>query len=335
MDFISRIPRDDQPGIARSIEGRLSQRKASGQDEPSLDVFIPELNAAANRLDAHVAGKTLANAARATRVAHRDRCDDSVDTWCRHIEGFLSIEGHRRTGPHVADALALHNAAFPDGLTHLDDPVVEQNVHCSASLSVLREPEHAATIEAIGLPVAWIGAFEDALNASKAAQEEVSEARADKSVHVELGRDAEAEWADVMRRLRKQITSRGKRGGVEKAAEGLQLLEPLLSAIQKLESEYAARVTRRSKKGAPTAPVGSGAAPTAPVGSGVTPAAPPAVGATPPAPVISTQPVPSPVTETIPKPVAPPEPVAPPVSDTPPEPVASSVPVTPPAPASP
>ena len=264
MDYLSLIPRPKKGTIAEGLKQRLSQRKADGPAEPALDVFIDEVSDLSDRLGTHVIGKTLASAARATRLVHRNECDDNVGTWFRHIESYLSIEGHRRTGPHVAEALALHKAVCPNGLAHLDKHVPEQNVHCHAALQVLRAPEHAATIAGIGLPMVWVDSLEASLLASDAAHNDVVDARTDTRVHVGLGRNVETDWVDTMRRLRRQIASRGRRGGAAKKAEGMQLLEPLLVVLEKMHAEKAARTTRKGKKKPKARPPGAVSASPAP-----------------------------------------------------------------------
>jgi hypothetical protein len=84
------------------------------------------------------------------------RARPSVDTSYRHIESYVAIESRRRAGPNVASALALHNAAFPDGLAHIDAPIPDENRVCRESLTVLRSAEYTPTIAAVGLPAAWM-----------------------------------------------------------------------------------------------------------------------------------------------------------------------------------
>jgi peptidoglycan hydrolase CwlO-like protein len=62
---------------------------------------------------------------------------------------------------------------------------------------------------------------------------------------VVLGRDAEEEWVDVMRRLRKYVEARASADDLEKQEEGKVLLAPLLDALKKMHADAAARTTRR------------------------------------------------------------------------------------------
>jgi len=140
----SQIPRAEKKTIAQGLHKTLADRLAHQGAEAGLDAFLPELAELTVRLSAHVLGQTGADAARITRLATADGADDAVDTWLRHIESFLAVEGHRRTGPYTALALALHAAALPDGLAHVDDRVVEENRHCRDALVVLNAPEHAS-----------------------------------------------------------------------------------------------------------------------------------------------------------------------------------------------
>jgi hypothetical protein len=49
-----------------------------------------------------------------------------VDSWYRHIEGFLSVEARRRSGPHVEAASAMYKAACPDGLAYVEGKALLQ-----------------------------------------------------------------------------------------------------------------------------------------------------------------------------------------------------------------
>jgi hypothetical protein len=236
--------------IAMDIHDSLIEREKTGPAEPTLDAFIPDLKTLITTLQTHVTGRDLADAARESRIARAEAADVVTDTWFRHLEAFVHIEATRRAGTNVGAAHGLYNAAFPDGLAHVNDRIVDQNLHYRTTLNVLKAPEHAATITAIELPASWLATFEAALDESDAAIADVIKARGEKSTHVDLGRSAETEWVDLMVRLRKYIESRAKRTDVVRIAEGKILIKPLLDALQKLRTDAAARATRRTKKGA-------------------------------------------------------------------------------------
>ncbi|MDC3958055.1 hypothetical protein [Polyangium jinanense] len=74
-----------------------------------------------------------------------------------------------------------------------------------------------------------------------------------------LGKNAEAHWLDVVGRLRKYVESRASAGDVKRSLEGRALLAPLLDAMAHAKAVAAARATRRSKKaGEPTAEMPTG-----------------------------------------------------------------------------
>jgi hypothetical protein len=244
---LNRVPRAEKRDIAQKVVKNLKARAKKGPKEPALDEYTDELDEIAAALDTHVAGTVEADAARAARLARLDRADDDVDTWYRHVEGFVSIEARRRTGPNVALAEALHRTAFPDGLAHVDDPVADENRLCRDSLSVLRSPEHAATLKAIELPLGWLDKWEKALDESDAALAEVESARKTKKTHVSGGRNAEADWVETMVRLRKYVASRARKDDAARIAEGKELLAPLADAMSRLRTTAAARATRRSR----------------------------------------------------------------------------------------
>jgi len=182
-----------------------------------------------------------------------DAADAKVDTRMRHIETYLEIEARARRSPYASAARALYDAAFPDGLGPIDDHIIDQNIYCRMALDALRAPEHQATLAAIELPAAWVDAFEVSLKASETAMDQLLKARGEMHAHVGLGRDAEANWVDLMVRLRRPIASRTKKGDTARQMENKRLLEPLLVALQKLDAEAAARATRKTGKQTPPA----------------------------------------------------------------------------------
>jgi hypothetical protein len=254
MSELIRIPRPDKPEVGKNIVARLLARLAVGPQEPALNGFIAEINAVVARLDTHVDGAWTVVGTHAARVAESDARDDDVDTWIRKIEGFLDAEALRRTGPNAERARALLHAAFPDGRAHIDDRIIEENRHCRSAISALRAPESAETLAAIDMPAGWLDKFEEAVTKSEEAFEAIALGRSDKSAHVDLGRDAELDWEDVMLRLRHYIAGRAKRDDVEKKNEGRKLLEPLTSAVKKLRIDAETRATLRLKKAGGPAP---------------------------------------------------------------------------------
>jgi hypothetical protein len=243
------IPRQQKTDIALQIRDNLQKRRALGSAEAGIDAFLPELADVTVLLRKHVAGKIGAVAAHAAGLAHVERADVDVDSWTRHIENFLSVEAHRRSGPHVEDARRLHRALFPAGLGFLDDRVADENDTCRRILGILRADEQKALLAAIRFPMSWLDELESALAASDAALADLTAAREEMSGHVGRGRDAEAVWVDVMQRLRKCIDARAKADEIEKKREGRELIAPLLNALQELRAQAAARATRRGKKG--------------------------------------------------------------------------------------
>lgn len=133
---------------------------------------------------------------------------------------------------------------------------MDENDYCRSAITVLKAPEHAATLAAVEMPADWVTKFETSVAASQATYDKLLGARGDKSAHIDLGRDAEITFVDVMTRLRRYIGSRAKRGETAKELEGKKLLEPLTTAIQKMKAEAAARATKADKKPAepPQAP---------------------------------------------------------------------------------
>jgi hypothetical protein len=249
MAKIMDLPRPVMRDVGRELVKGLVARRDAGPAEPGLDAFIPEVEEVVVRLETHVGGGALADAGRRAAVARQELADGDVDTWLRHHESFFSVEASRRVGPHAAAAGAIHGAAFRDGLGIVDDYIPDENRACRTAISVLRAPEHAATLEALRFPMAWLDAWEGALDESDAAFRDAERSRLDRSTHVGHGRDAEVDFADTALRLRRYIDSRASRDDKARIAEGKRLLAPLLSALKKIKTERLARATRRENAG--------------------------------------------------------------------------------------
>ncbi|MDI1451549.1 hypothetical protein [Polyangium sp. 6x1] len=246
----AKLSRVEKATISRKLHQKLIERAQLGPAEPALDVFIPQLDAIAARLDTHVSGKNAAHAAVAAHADKVEALDEDVDTWGRHIESFLDVEGRRRHSPFASAARVLSAAAFPEGLSFLDDRIPDENARMRATLTMLRAPEHAPTLAGIKLPPEWIDSLESALDASDQAYADRVAARGTQGEHVHKGRSVEAEWVHVVSRLKKYVESRDIRGDVERDVENRALLAPLTDAITHAKAVAATRATRRSKKAA-------------------------------------------------------------------------------------
>jgi hypothetical protein len=248
MASLGQIPRSVKRTIAGAILGALVARAKKGPKEAAIDAFIPELEALDAALGESVDGSATADAQRAARLLRLEEADDLVDTLYRHILGYVDVEARRRTGPNAARAKATYDAAFSDGLAHVDDVPADENRYCRDRLTILAEPEHAATLEAIELPGKWLTAWAMAIDASDAVVAELEQARRDGKTHKVTGREAEAEWVEVMARLRSYIGARAKKTDKERIAEGRNLIAPLLAALAKQRTDAAARATRRKNR---------------------------------------------------------------------------------------
>jgi hypothetical protein len=268
MTDLKKIPRPEKRDIALALHTNLAQRLAKGAPEPALDAYITELADVGQALNAPIVGSLVADAERSARLGQLDGVDCDVDTWYRHVEGFIDVEARRRVGPNVALALALHTAGFPDGLAHVDDPVPDENRLCRESLTVLRSAEYAPTVAAIGLPLAWLTSWEASLTESESLYAAIAQARTARKTHVGAGQDAEVEFIEIGVRLRRYVGSRAASSDKARVAEGKTLLAPLLDALARLRATAAARATHREtvkekgKKAEPAAPPVAPVAPT-------------------------------------------------------------------------
>ena len=237
---LNHIPRPEKRDIAQKLHANLTARASAGPAEPALDEYIPELDALIQALTAPIAGNLLADAQRTARLAELDAVDSEVDTSYRHVESYVAIESRRRAGSNVASALALHKAAFPDGLAHIDAPIPDENRVCRESLTVLRSPEYAPTVAAIGLPAAWLDKWEGWLTQSEAIYTAIVKARTARRAHVSAGQDAETEFVEICVRLRRYVSSRAKSSDKPRVAEGKALLAPLLDEMARMRATAAA-----------------------------------------------------------------------------------------------
>lgn len=260
MTALNQIPRAEKRDIAQKLHDNLAARAESGPPEPALDAYIAELAAVVQALTAPLAGNLLADAQRTARLAELEAADCEVDTAYRHVESYIDVESRRRAGPNVALALALHKAAFPDGLAHIDDPIPDENRLCRESLAILRSGDFASTVAAIALPLAWLDSWEVWLTRSEALYGEIEKARTARRSHVSAGQDAETEFVELCVRLRRYVASRARSSDKVRVAEGKALLAPLLDAMARLRATAAARATLRENEKKPAMP----AAPVAP-----------------------------------------------------------------------
>src|SRR5690242_4095621 len=106
---IQQISRTEKRTIALAPYANLSVRFRKGKPENALDDFLPQLIDVAARLKTARAGGGVD---RAQRILAIVSADDEVDTYLRHIEGYLVVESLRRTGQNAALAKALHDTAF-------------------------------------------------------------------------------------------------------------------------------------------------------------------------------------------------------------------------------
>ena len=257
MTALNQLSRAQKLEIAQKLHDSLAARASGGPAEPALDEYIPELASLIQALTAPITGNVLADAQRTARLAQLEVVDADVDTWYRHVEGYVDIESRRRSGASVAGALALHKAAFPDGLAHVDAAIPDENRVCRESLMVLRSKDYAPTVLAIKLPSAWLDAWESSLAQSEALYAEIEHARTARRGYVSAGQDAEADLVELCVRLRRYVSSRAKPSDKARVAEGKALLAPILDAVAKLRALAAARATAREnekKVAAPGAP---------------------------------------------------------------------------------
>jgi hypothetical protein len=245
----TKLPRDEKKTVTLNLCKRLEDRATAGPPEPGLDAFVAELKTLGTNLGDHVTGKVVEDTRRRAALANLDEADDDVDTYFRNHFYFLVAASLRRTGLWAAKAKAILAAAFPDGLETIDDFVPTENRYCRKAITVLETDDNADALKGIALPPEWTRDWIAALDRSDTAWKEAQEAREAFRAHVSDGIDAEADFVEVVGRLRKYIGSRAtERKNKARYEEGLKLLAPLTEALDKAERERSARETRRDNK---------------------------------------------------------------------------------------
>jgi len=245
MASLSHLSRPEKRRIASEIHDNLVTRKANGDPDPLLDPFIPKLAGSRDNLGEQVDEKMTALAQRAAALTTADIDDDEVDRWYRHLYRYTEVESLRRHAPEHASIEALLLAGYPEGLAHVDDRIPEQNDQVRRTLAAYRDLQHAHTIAAIKLPVAWIDALETAVAKSDASFAAYQATFSDASSAVALGRDAEADWASVMRGFDHAIGLRSMGASTSTIEESKRLIAPLANAIRLLRTESRTRATKR------------------------------------------------------------------------------------------
>jgi hypothetical protein len=259
MTTASRLPRPVKAAVAQAIGNNLARREQGGPPEPALDAFIPQLQGVATRLSTHVEGKDSADNTRRAQLLRLELGDMRVDKRLRHVTFYIRVEAEARGGPNVEHAEMLHEAAsLGEMSTYVDAYVPDENRYCWNVIKTLEHPDHAAAVVAIGLPKEWLTEWKAELTESQEAFDAAGLARGDQGTHTGAGQDAEADFTEIMFRLRRYIDSRADRRDTVKVAEGKGLIQPLLDALEKAKVDAAARATRRKKAEATAAPIDAG-----------------------------------------------------------------------------
>ena len=247
MAGFSDIPRAEKRRIASELHDNLVARAAASPPDPLLDPMIAQLASSRDALADQVDGKTTAETSRTALLAQTDIDDDSVDRWYRHIYRFTEVEALRRHLPEGASIDALLSAGYPDGLSHVDDRIPDQNEEVKKTLLVYRDAKYADTLKVMDFSAIWLDYLEAAVQKSEASFAAYQATFGDASTAVSLGRDAEANWVVLMRALDNAISLRGLGAGAAVVEEGKRLMAPLTLAVRLLRSEEKTRATKRGK----------------------------------------------------------------------------------------
>ena len=247
MTSFAQIPREGKRRIAGELHDNLAGRAGAGLPDSWLDPFIAQFANARDSLSQHVDGKSNAEAQRSAALVQCDVDDDEVDRWYRHLHRYTEVESLRRHVAHHALIVSLLDTAYPHGLSHVDDRIPDQNDEVRKTLTAFRDLQFADALSAMELPVAWIDRLDAAVQRSEASFSSYEATFANKSSAVALGRDAEADWVSLVRKLTHTIALRSEGASVEVVEEGKRLLAPLTNAVRQLRTEARARATKRKQ----------------------------------------------------------------------------------------
>lgn len=247
MTSFAQVPRESKRRVAGELHDNLAARANDGPPDPMLDPFIARFATIRDALAEHVDGKSNAEAQRSAALVECDITDDEVDRWYRHLYRYTEVETLRRHVAHHALIVALLDAGYPQGLSHVDDRIPDQNGEVRKTLAAYRDPQFADALSAMELPVAWLEKLDAAVQKSDASFSNYEATFADKSSAVALGRDAEADWLVLVRKLTHTIALRSEGASVEVVEEGKRLLAPLTNAVRQLRTEARARAKKRKQ----------------------------------------------------------------------------------------
>ena len=246
MASFAHVPRDEKRRIASDIHDNLVARSTQGPPDPILDPFIPKTAVLRDALTSHVDDKSAALAERSALLAENDKDDDEVDRWYRHGYRYLEVESLRRHAPEHVAIDALLKAAYPHGLSNVDDRIPDQNEDVRQTLTTLRNPEYAATIAAIAFPTVWIDVLDMAVKKSDASFAAYEAAMGEASTAVALGRDAEDDWVQWARAITHAIALRSSGAESDIVEEGKRIMAPLTNAIRHLRNQAKTRATKKN-----------------------------------------------------------------------------------------
>lgn len=248
MTSFAQVPREGKRRIAGELHDNLAGRASAGPADSLLDPFITQLAGVRDSLSQHVDGKSNAEVQRSAALVQCDVNDDEVDRWYRHLHRYTEVESLRRHVAHHALIVSLLDTAYPKGLSHVDDRIPDQNEEVRKTLAAYRDPQFADALSAMELPVAWLDKLDTATQKSEASFSSYEATFADKSSAVALGRDAEADWVSLVRKLSHTIALRSEGASIDVVEEGKRLLAPLTNAVRQLRTAAQARATKRKQE---------------------------------------------------------------------------------------
>lgn len=245
MTSFAEVPRPDKTRVSSEIHDNLVARATSGPPDSLLDPFIAKTASVRDAVGAQVEEKSAALAEKAALLAANDIDDDEVDRWYRHGYYYLEVELLRRHGPDAAGVEALSKTAYPDGLSHVNDRIPEQNDEVQKTITAFRHPEVAGTLAAIAFPMVWLDSLDAAVQKSAQSFAAYEAAMGDASTAVAMGRNAEDDWVLWARALTHAIALRSSGASADVVEEGKRIIAPLTNAIRHLRTQAKTRATKK------------------------------------------------------------------------------------------
>lgn len=241
--ILKSIPRSRKLYITRKLHDNLASRAAAGPAEPGLDAYVARLAELVKALAISSPPPRSADANRLVLLGRVETISGEIDTLYRHTESYVRVESRRRLRRDATHAVAVHEAAFPDGLAHLEDPLCDERWLFRTTIAILRSPRLLPALKAIGLPTTWLDAWNVWLVRATENDEALEASLKARTDSQRAGQDPAMDFLEICVALRRQAACRAAFSDKPRLAESKALLAPLLEEIASVRAALVAGAT--------------------------------------------------------------------------------------------